>query len=232
HPDVKASVVIVREDLPGDKRLVAYVVQKLEVRSQELEAGGFEVQGSRFKANGDNPAPNTLHPAPNTLSPSTPSLPHSPTPPLPHSLRQFLADKLPHYLVPSTFVPLDALPLTPNGKVDVRSLLVPALESSETTYVAPRNEAETALADIFAQVLSVERVGIHDDFFELGGHSLLATQLVAQLLNRFAVEVTVIDLFEATTVAGLAQRLEQKQLLAQLQTRPVDDAADREEFAL
>ena len=129
-------------------------------------------------------------------------------------------------------MPLDALPLTPNGKVDVRSLPAPALESPETTYVAPRSEAETALADIFSQVLSVERVGIHDDFFELGGHSLLATQLVAQLLNCFAVEVTVIDLFEATTVAGLAQRLEQKQLLAQLQTRPVDDAADREEFAL
>ncbi|WP_442951394.1 phosphopantetheine-binding protein [Oscillatoria sp. CS-180] len=98
--------------------------------------------------------------------------------------------------------------------------------------MAPRSEVETALADIFAQVLGVEQVGIHDDFFELGGHSLLATQLVAQLLNTFAVEVTVIDLFEATTVAGLAQRVEQKQLLEQLQTRPVEDDADREEFAL
>ncbi len=213
HPDVKASVVIVREDLPGDKRLVAYVVK--------AEGGRQKGIGNREQGTGNREQEESL---------TTDRLSHPPTPSLP--LRQFLSERLPHYLVPSTFVPLDALPLTPNGKVDVRSLPAPALESPTTTYVAPRSDAETALADIFSQVLSVERVGIHDDFFELGGHSLLATQLVAQLLNRFAVEVTVIDLFEATTVAGLAQRLEQKQLLAQLQTRPVGDAADREEFAL
>ena len=91
---------------------------------------------------------------------------------------------------------------------------------------------EVTLAGIFAQVLEVGRVGAHDDFFELGGHSLLATQLVAQLLQVFDVEVTVIDLFEATTVAGLASRIEHKQMVEQLQVRPLDDAADREEFAL
>ena len=205
HPDVKASVVLVREDVPGDKRLVAYVVKaeesfKFSVLSSQLDS----TQNSKLKTQ------------------------NSPTP----SLRQFLADKLPHYLIPSVFVELGALPLTPNGKVDVRSLPAPTLESPEVSYVAPRSEVEITLADIFAQVLGVERVGIHDDFFELGGHSLLATQLVAQVLNRFDVEVTVIDLFKATTVAALAQRIEQKQLLAQLQTRPLEDDADREEFAL
>ena len=80
-------------------------------------------------------------------------------------------------------------------------------------------------------MLSLDSVGIYDDFFELGGHSLLATQLVAQLLNQFSVEITVIDLFEATTVAGLAQRVEQKQRLAQMQL-PVDDDGEREEIAL
>ncbi|MEM1290627.1 MAG: amino acid adenylation domain-containing protein [Cyanobacteria bacterium P01_H01_bin.162] len=222
HPDVKASVVIVREDLPGDKRLVAYVVK--------AEGGRQKGTGNREQGIGNREQEESRTDDPEPIHPSTHPPIHSPTSPFP--LRQFLSERLPHYLVPSNFVPLDALPLTPNGKVDVRSLPAPALESQETTYVAPRNEAETALAEIFSQVLSVERVGIHDDFFELGGHSLLATQLVAQLLNCFAVEVTVIDLFEAATVAGLAQRLEQKQLLAQLQTRPVDDDADREEFAL
>ncbi|MEO1792939.1 MAG: phosphopantetheine-binding protein, partial [Cyanobacteria bacterium J06629_19] len=81
------------------------------------------------------------------------------------------------------------------------------------------------------QVLSQETVGIYDDFFELGGHSLLATQLVAQLLNVFDVEITVIDLFEATTVATLAQRIEQKQRLAQMQ-QPVSGDEEREEIAL
>ncbi|MEO0405799.1 MAG: amino acid adenylation domain-containing protein [Cyanobacteria bacterium P01_A01_bin.135] len=177
HPDVKASVVTVREDLPGDKRLVAYVVSTATAAD----------------------------------------------------LRQFLAEALPHYLVPSAFVPLDALPLTPNGKVDLRSLPAPQLESAR--YIAPRDEMETALTEIFAQVLGVDRVGAQDDFFELGGHSLLATQLVAKILKGFDVEVTVIDLFEATTVAQLAQRIRQKQMVAQIQTRPEDDS-DREEFAL
>ena len=184
HPEVKTSVVIVREDASGDKRLVAYVVSNFE----------FRIQNSEFK--------------------------------------KYLAEKLPHYLVPSAFVQLDSLPLTPNGKVDVRSLPAPLLESYRASYVAPRSATEVTLAEIFARVLDVERVGVHDDFFELGGHSLLATQLVAQLLQVFDVEVTVIDLFEATTVAGLASRIEQKQMVEQLQVRPLDDAADREEFAL
>ena len=192
HPEVKASVVIVREDIPGDKRLVAYVVSNSELRRALPFPQG--ILNSEFK--------------------------------------KHLADKLPHYLVPSAFIQLEALPLTPNGKVDVRSLPAPSVESPQANYVAPRSATEVTLAQIFAQVLDVERVGVHDDFFDLGGHSLLATQLVAKLLQVFEVEITVIDLFEATTVAGLAQQIEQKQMMAQLQTRPSEGDADREEFAL
>ena len=148
----------------------------------------------------------------------------------PTEIRQFIAETLPQYMVPSVFMWLPTLPLTPNGKVDTKSLPTPAIVPDQK-QVAPRNATEHTLAEIFAQVLSLDSVGIYDDFFELGGHSLLATQLVAQLLNQFSVEITVIDLFEATTVAGLAQRVEQKQRLAQMQL-PVDDDGEREEIAL
>ncbi|MEO1741396.1 MAG: amino acid adenylation domain-containing protein [Cyanobacteria bacterium J06629_9] len=145
-------------------------------------------------------------------------------------VRQFVAETLPQYMVPSVFMWLPALPLTPNGKVDTKSLPEPVAVSYQAR-VAPRSETEQAIAQIFAQTLSAESIGIYDDFFELGGHSLLATQLVAQVLAQFDVEITVIDLFEATTVAALAQRIEQKQRLAQMQT-PVDDSEEREEIAL
>ncbi|MEM9162913.1 MAG: phosphopantetheine-binding protein, partial [Cyanobacteria bacterium P01_F01_bin.4] len=187
HPDIKISVVIVREDVPGSKRLVAYGVP--------MAAGNH---------NGEKATPTEV--------------------------RQFVAEALPQYMVPSVFMWLPALPLTPNGKVDTQSLPAPTTVSSQA-QVAPRNPTEQSLAQIFVQVLSLESVGIYDDFFELGGHSLLATQLVAQLLNQFEVEITVIDLFEATTVAALAQRVEQKRQLAQMQ-RPIDEDEDREEIAL
>ncbi|MEL6468400.1 MAG: amino acid adenylation domain-containing protein [Cyanobacteria bacterium J06623_4] len=149
----------------------------------------------------------------------------------PNEVRQFISETLPQYMVPSVFMWLPALPLTPNGKVDTRSLPDPVAISSQP-QVAPRNNTEQSLARIFSQVLSVDSVSVYDDFFELGGHSLLATQLVAQLLKEFSVEITVIDLFEATTVAALSQRIEQKQQLAQLQQQPVDNEEDREEIAL
>jgi amino acid adenylation domain-containing protein len=153
-------------------------------------------------------------------------------------IRQFVADSLPQYMVPSLFMWLPALPLTPNGKVDMQALPTPVATSTQP-WVEPRSEIEKTLAQIFSEVLSIASVGIYDDFFELGGHSLLATQLVAQLLSTFEVEITVIDLFEATTVATLTQRIEQKQRLAQLQ-QPLerhDEGRDeafneREEVAL
>ncbi|MCC5667067.1 amino acid adenylation domain-containing protein [Nostoc sp. CHAB 5784] len=162
HPDVRAGVVLVREDQPGEKRLVAYIVPDSAITPTEL--------------------------------------------------RRFMREKLPEYLVPTAFVLLDALPLTANGKVDMHSLPIPEQVRLTTKFIPPRTDIEVQLASIYAQVLNLKQVSIHDDFFDLGGHSLLATQLIAQSLQVFQVELTVIDLFDAPTVAGLAERILQQQL--------------------
>jgi amino acid adenylation domain-containing protein len=158
HPAVREAVVLAREDVPGDKRLVAYAV---------AEAGADE-------------------------------------------LRRFLKHKLPDHMVPAVFVLLDALPLLSNGKTDRRSLPAPDRTRPELdkAFVAPRTPTEEQLAEIWVQLLDIERVGIHDDFFDLGGHSLLATQLVSRMRQAFAVEIPLRRLFEAPTVAGLAESIE------------------------
>ena len=125
-------------------------------------------------------------------------------------LRHFLQQKLPEYMVPAAFITLEALPLLNNGKVDRRRL--PAPQRSRTdfgkSYVAPRAATEELLAEIWAQVLGIERVGIYDDFFELGGHSLLATQAVSRIREAFQVELPLRRLFELPTIAGLAPAIE------------------------
>lgn len=125
-------------------------------------------------------------------------------------LRSFLRQKLPEYMTPSVFVELDALPLTPNGKVDRRALPAPDSMRSELagTWVAPRTLVEEALAGIFSKVLGAAQVSIHDSFFDLGGHSLLATQALSRVREAFQVELPLRSLFEAPTVAGLAERVE------------------------
>ena len=116
-----------------------------------------------------------------------------------------LRELLPDYMVPGIFVDLDALPLTPNGKLDRRALARRAIVAApESEYVAPRNPLEQVLADLWKQVLTVERVGVHDEFFALGGHSLSAAQIVASLRQTFRVAVPLRSVFEATTVARLA----------------------------
>ncbi|HYR07129.1 MAG TPA: amino acid adenylation domain-containing protein, partial [Longimicrobium sp.] len=129
--------------------------------------------------------------------------------PAPDALREALARRLPDYMLPSAYVTLDALPLTPNGKVDRRALPAPEWSAGAAGYVAPRDATEEALAALWAEVLDVERVGVHDDFFALGGHSLRGTQLVTRIRAVFGVEVPLRALFEAPTVAGLARRVEQ-----------------------
>ena len=126
------------------------------------------------------------------------------------SLRRFLADRLPDFMLPSFFVPLERLPVSRNGKIDRKALPAPDLSRPELTssYVQPQTELEQVLAEIWSSVLGVERVGRDDSFFELGGHSLSATQLVSRLREFFHVELPLAALFDQPTISGLAQRLE------------------------
>jgi len=121
-----------------------------------------------------------------------------------------LAQTLPDHMIPSAFRMLDALPLSPNGKLDRKAL--PAPERQVTAeYVAPRTATERRLADLWIETFGIERVGIHDNFFELGGDSLRVTHLVAKIRAAFAVELPLATLFEVSTIAGLAERLDQAQ---------------------
>ncbi|MGW6642430.1 amino acid adenylation domain-containing protein [Streptomyces iakyrus] len=120
-------------------------------------------------------------------------------------LREFVGRSLPEFMVPSAFVELAALPLTPNGKVDRDALPVPEGVRPELEgFVAPANATEELLAGVWAQVLGVDRVGVHDNFFELGGHSLLATQVVSRIRSVFATEVPLSALFDHPTVRELS----------------------------
>lgn len=123
------------------------------------------------------------------------------------SLRNVLRERLPEYIVPSAFVWLEDLPLTPSGKVDRQALPAPdqAHPELERRYVAPSTSIETAIAEIWQQILGIEQVGIHDNFFELGGHSLLFTQLFTRLRNTFGVNISLRRLVGLPTIANIAQ---------------------------
>lgn len=125
-------------------------------------------------------------------------------------LRDFLESKLPNYMVPSAFVILEALPLTPNGKIDRKALRVPEVTQllSESDFIAPSTPIEEMLAGIWAEVLGIDKVGIHNNFFELGGHSLVATRVISQVRQVFQQELPLRCLFEQPTIAGLALDIE------------------------
>ncbi|CAN3979390.1 Polyketide synthase modules and related proteins [Kitasatospora purpeofusca] len=126
---------------------------------------------------------------------------------LAQELRRFAAEWLPAHMVPAAVVPLDALPLTGSGKVDRRALPAPDF-ALFTGGRAARTAREEILCGLFGEVLGVERVSIDDDFFALGGHSLLAMKLAARVRATLGTELGIRDVFEAPTVAGLAQRLD------------------------
>ncbi|MBB3108623.1 nonribosomal peptide synthetase DhbF [Paenibacillus phyllosphaerae] len=158
YPEVAQVAVIVREDQPGDKRLVAYVVAGQEA---ELDSA---------------------------------------------ALRRHAASSLPDYMVPSAYIVMSDLPLTPNGKLDRKALPAPDFTLPGGGQ-GPRTPQEEILCDLFAEILGLPRVGIEDSFFELGGHSLLAVRLMSRIRESLGADLSIGNLFEAPSVAGLAERL-------------------------
>jgi aspartate racemase len=159
HPDVLQSVVILREEKPGDKRLVAYVVP--------VDAA------SRLNV---------------------------------AELLEFLKKRVPNYMLPAAFVPLEELPLNPSGKIDRKALPAPDLShlGLDVTGGEPRDEKERQLAVIWAEILGVDRVGVHDNFFDLGGHSFLILRLQGALQKAFGVAISMEVIFGNPTIAELS----------------------------
>ena len=125
-------------------------------------------------------------------------------------LRRHLNKQLPEYMVPTVYVPLDAMPLSPNGKVDRKALPEPdtSRPDMESPYQAPQTPVEEVVAEIWADVLGLDRVGVDDAFLDLGGHSLLAVQIQARLGEILPFEISLPDIFESRTVAVLSKHLE------------------------
>jgi amino acid adenylation domain-containing protein len=155
HADVEEAVVVAREELPGDKRLVAYLLEKKGAAPRVEE------------------------------------------------LRSYLKSKLPDYMMPSAYVKLDELPLMPNGKVDRQALPAPDVlrsEDSSSRFIAPRNELELQLVQIWEEVLNVKPVGVRDNFFDLGGHSLLAVKLFSRIEQATGATLSMTTIFDNATV--------------------------------
>jgi amino acid adenylation domain-containing protein len=150
-------------------------------------------------------------------------------------LRRYLRERLPDYMVPADFVSLKSLPLTPNGKVDLRALPAPgpARLVSGQGDDATRTMVEEVLAELWAEVLGAESVGVHQNFFEIGGHSLLATQLMSRVCESFRVEVPLRTFFDAPTVAALAENVERELKAGHApESRPVEPRPPGEEAPL
>ncbi|MEV4247456.1 non-ribosomal peptide synthetase, partial [Streptosporangium canum] len=168
HPAAAQVVVLVREDQPGDRRLVAYLVpyRRAGLSSPSADA---ELSGQ---------------------------------------VRRFAEEALPAYMVPSAFVVMDALPLNHNGKIDRRALPVPVWREPAAVKQPPRTEAEELVAEIWAEVLGLDRIGVHDDFFALGGNSLLAIRVVSRIRAAVDLEIPVDAVFTSPTVERLADAVE------------------------
>src|SRR5262249_54916657 len=157
HQDVQTAIVLARDDLGGEARLVAHLVA----------AAGRQPKGK--------------------------------------DLRDFLKTKLPGYMIPAGFIFLERMPLTAHGKVDCSALIAirRGLRVVETEFVAPRDSTEEVLADIWADLLEVEDIGVFSNFFDLGGQSVLAGQVLARVANVFGVWLPIRALFEAPTIEAL-----------------------------
>ncbi|MEP6490690.1 amino acid adenylation domain-containing protein [Microcoleus vaginatus GB2-A3] len=307
HPDVQEAVAIAREDVPGDKRLVAYIVSNLiperipyqspclvgfdgnrtiEVTTEDISIGGISLvgmteileRGSRVRLHLELPENAQfvwvegkvvwqeeqqtgiqfeLTPTQQIIIQQSLDyllerqkilkvLQRSVT----RTLRNFLKQKLPEYMVPSHFVVLKELPLTPNGKLDRQALPSPRQITNELSnsnietvtdivynsdvlelepelelmpFVPPRTPVEEVLARIWEEILGLDRVGIYDNFWECGGHSLLAAQVISRIRNTLEIELSLRSLFEAPTIAELAQQIETElQTNSRLQLSPIE----------
>ena len=149
----------------------------------------------------------------------------------PTTVRLRLKDRLPQYMIPSAFVLLEKLPLNSNGKIDRHALPAVAHQVGTTSEPAvPQTETEKTLARIWSELLNVANVGANDDFFDLGGQSLVAIQAVSRIRDAFGVDVSLRNLFERPTIAGLAELIDGLSWMSAMPTST--DAPDREEIAL
>ena len=210
HPEVRETAVVLREDEPGNRRLVAYVVPKAPLVKEGL--GGSE-------------------------TPENTQLPNCcVSPDLVPQLRSYLQAKLPEYFIPSAFVILETLPLTPNGKIDRRSLPAPdtTRPELEAVYTAPSTPIENVLAQVWAQVLNLEKVGIHDNFFALGGDSIRSIQILYRAQEQ-GLNFSVAQLFQYQTIHKLAQEIQRHETnnanCDQVQPFNLITLADREKLS-
>jgi amino acid adenylation domain-containing protein len=159
HPKVKETVVVAREDIPNNQRLVAYVISHSKMT--------FSM----------------------------------------HELRDYLREKLPDYMVPFAFVILNTLPLSPNGKIDRRALPIPDIQSPDLkeAYEAPNSEIERAIANIWLEILHLDKVSINNNFFDLGGNSLLMVQVNHKLREILHCDISVVEMFQNPTIRSLAK---------------------------
>ncbi|MET8945257.1 amino acid adenylation domain-containing protein [Streptomyces sp. NPDC004542] len=191
----------------GTIEFLGRIDHQVKVRGLRIELGEIEAALARHPALQEAvvTAPRTA-PGERRLVAYLVARPGSPMPDV-AELRGHLGALLPEYMIPSVWVPLDAFPLTASKKIDRKALpdASAALAGGAREHLAPRGPAEEVVAAIWSEVLCLERIGAQDDFFALGGHSLLATRVLARLRETFAVELPLRLLFEATTVARLAE---------------------------
>ena len=123
-----------------------------------------------------------------------------------NDLRQFLQDKLPAYMIPSSYMMLEEFPLTPNRKIDRKALPLPeANRRNLDNYIKPSSEIEREIAQIWQQVLQVDKIGIHDNFFDLGGHSLSMVKVHSQLREKFSSDIPLVEMFRHPTISALVK---------------------------
>ncbi|HEY0603944.1 MAG TPA: non-ribosomal peptide synthetase, partial [Herpetosiphonaceae bacterium] len=233
HAEVAEAVVIARETAPNTKQLIAFVVRE-QTNKETKEQGSEQRTENKEQSSEMLPSPAA------TEAEASQGLGkglgvRATSQGLSSTLRQYLQDRLPEYMIPASIVLLDGMPLTPNGKIDRRALDERAvMESGELEYVGPRTPVETQLAAIWQQLLRPTNptpIGIHDNFFALGGHSLLATQCVFQIQQTLHVELPLRSLFNAPTIAEYAEVIQTSRATATT-PQPTIGSLDRRRYRI